>query len=92
MSKLYLTEAQAEALDKVLNRDELWRRVTQMVTEEFGLTVQEDIDEMVGAYCYHLEHTWRDLTKGMPLSVKDAQEILDRNPGFIRTRKEKPNE
>lgn len=92
MSKLYLTEAQAESIFRVLNLDELWSRVTEMVTKEFGLTVQEDIDEMVAAFCYHLEHTWRDLTKGIPLSTRDAQGILNRNPGFIRTRKDNPNE
>lgn len=92
MSKLYLTDAQAATLFATLNLDEVWLKVTTMVMEEFGVTVQDDIDALVGAYCYHLEHAWRDLTLAMPLDVEDAQGILDRNPQFVRTRKEKPSE
>lgn len=90
MSKLYLTEAQAAALFATLNLDEMWLRVTKMVTEEFGLTNQDDIDMLVGAYCQHLEEEWRKLTLGMPLDWIRASGLLERNPQFIKTRKGNP--
>lgn len=92
MSKLYLTPEQAQRLNATLNRDELWLQVTTMVTEEFGVTDQDDIDGLVGSYCQHLEEEWRKLTLGMPLDWIRASGILERNPQFVRTRKDNPHE